>query len=72
MPKTPQQQKLEWIRSRMAVIVESATYSSHEKRIRAISQIEILLETVMESLPPEQQRLIQEVLKLYEQAWSKE
>lgn len=50
------------------VIVESVEYSAQEKRTRAASQLEHLLETVMESLPQEHQRLVQEILKLYEQA----
>ena len=69
MQGTAQQRLLERIKQRMKAIVESEEYSPKEKRIRAMSQLEYVLETVLESLPDEQQGIVQEVLKLYQQVW---
>jgi hypothetical protein len=51
-----------------------ATLTSAErrsiKRVRACTELEILIEQIGASLPADEQRALQEVLQLYAELWS--
>ncbi len=55
---------------RMREMVESSDSSIREKRIRAMAQLERVLEVVAESLPQEQRELVQEMLSLSDWLWT--
>ena len=57
------------MRQRFQEIIDNSAYSRREKRIRAMSQLERVLEVVVESLPQEQRQPVEEMLKLYDALW---
>lgn len=63
------EKRLAFMQHRMTEIVERADYSLREKRIRAMAQLERVLEVVVTSLPQEQREPVQAMLTLYEQLW---
>ena len=65
---TPEK-RLAFMRQRMTEIVEHSEYSLKEKLIRAMAQLERVLEVVVASLPQEQRELVQAMLTLYDQLW---
>ena len=63
------EKRLAFMQQRMIEIVEHSEYSLKEKRIRAMAQLERVLEVVVASLPQEQREPVQAMLILYQQLW---
>ena len=57
------------MRQRMTDLVERSDYSLREKRIRAMAQLERVLEVVVKDLPQERREVVQEMLSLYDKLW---
>ena len=62
--------RLAFMQQRMKEIVEHSEYSLREKRIRAMAQLERVLEVVVVSLPQEQREPVQAMLTLSDRLWS--